>query len=99
MRHVSLPRTLRILGIAVLAFGLWVEMAHVFAHHHHANFQIDSDCAVCKVISSGVRLNDSAPVVHRAAVFTAVDAPAACPAVPLDVRFLRLRAPSTSPPA
>lgn len=100
MRDVNVFRTLRTIWAIILLAALWLGGVQTFAHHHHENFQSDNDCAMCHVIASGVRLTDSATPQAQVPVFHAPS----CPdffrkAVPLSARLIKLRAPSTSPPA
>lgn len=98
MRDLTVPRMFRIFWVMMLIAGLWVGAVQMFALHHHEHFQTDNDCAMCQLIAAGIRLNNPARVPERTVIFFSGNNVQLHPFVPLSTRFLKLRAPSTSPP-
>ncbi len=92
-------RHLQTLAVLIAALALWIAGAQGFTSHHHRDFQIHGDCAYCQVLGSSVSLSGAAPASCAPVVLTVRVTGPVTDGVRLPARLLRLRAPSTSPPA
>jgi len=98
MKPPSIRFTPRTFAMLLLALVFWVSSVHGFMHHHHDDFERHADCAVCKVLGTTATLPD-APRAGELPSELTVRTPFELPgAAGLPVRWMRLRAPATSPP-
>ena len=91
-------RQLQILAALFVVAAVWISGVHGVAHHHHDDFKTHGDCAFCHVIGSSGSLPDASAPAAVVCCTATLAAGSVTEAITLSTRFLKLRAPSTSPP-